>query len=126
MELKVLQLGDSQVRCKSGGSLNHRFAAAKENDYYLCVMKILMTVRKAAFCDVRGPVSMKRESPISRRTCKEPKMERSSKSGCSFKDHLYPHDSEVCREGKCMICNDGKWEETDELFPPKTSGIFSP
>lgn len=45
------------------------------------------------------------------------------KNTCSYKGHTYEHDSEVCGDEKCMICNNGKWEETTALFPPKDSGI---
>ena len=53
-------------------------------------------------------------------------MEPIKKNTCSFKGETYNHDAEVCGEQKCMICNDGKWEEFSDLFPPKASGIFSP
>lgn len=53
-------------------------------------------------------------------------MDRSDKSGCLFEGRLYPHDSEVCTGTLCMICRDGDWEETTELFPSKDSGILAP
>ena len=56
----------------------------------------------------------------------ETTMEPIKKNTCSFKGETYNHDAEVCGEEKCMICNDGKWEEFSDLFPPKASGIFSP
>jgi len=50
-------------------------------------------------------------------------MERFTEDTCSYKGHTYGHDSEVCGDGKCMICKDGNWEETTDLFPPKETGI---
>jgi len=51
---------------------------------------------------------------------------KSDKKSCSLDDRTYSHDAEVCESGKCMICKDGEWVETEDLFPPKESGIFSP
>jgi hypothetical protein len=53
-------------------------------------------------------------------------MEGSQYNTCSFMDRTYSHDAEVCGDDKCMICNNGKWEDAIELFPPKKSGILSP
>jgi hypothetical protein len=53
-------------------------------------------------------------------------MEGSERKSCAYEGTLYSDDAEVCAEGKCMICQDGEWQETTELFPPKKSGIFSP
>lgn len=43
--------------------------------------------------------------------------------GCKYKDQLQSHGSEICIAGKCMICNNGKWEDRVEMFPPTKSGI---
>ncbi len=53
-------------------------------------------------------------------------MERSDYKSCIYQERMYHHDSEVCTESSCMICKDGSWEETTDLFPPKKSGILSP
>ncbi len=53
-------------------------------------------------------------------------MERSDYKSCMSNEQIYPHDSEVCTGSSCMICNDGNWQETKDLFPPKKSGILSP
>ncbi len=53
-------------------------------------------------------------------------MENRYKNTCSYMGNTYAHDAEVCGDGKCMICKDGKWEDASDLFPPKESGIFSP
>lgn len=53
-------------------------------------------------------------------------MQGSEYNSCSFKGRTYSHDAEVCDDKKCMVCNDGKWEDAYDLFPPKKSGIFSP
>jgi hypothetical protein len=45
---------------------------------------------------------------------------------CSYDGQTYGHDAEVCADGKCRLCKDGKWEETTDLFPAKESGILSP
>jgi hypothetical protein len=36
------------------------------------------------------------------------------KKECTHRGEDYAHDSEVCESGRCMRCNDGEWEETDE------------
>lgn len=38
-------------------------------------------------------------------------MERPDPKGCMFEDKLYPHASDQCIKGKCMICRDGNWLE---------------
>jgi hypothetical protein len=53
-------------------------------------------------------------------------MESSEQNSCSFHGRNYSHDSEVCTDEECMICNDGKWENSSDLFPPKESGLLSP
>jgi hypothetical protein len=53
-------------------------------------------------------------------------MKTATKDSCSYNGYIYHHDAEVCGEGVCMICKDGKLEETTDLFPPKASGILSP
>ncbi len=62
----------------------------------------------------------------SRTDRKESDMAESESNSCSLYDRNYPHDSHVCAEKTCMICNNGKWEETTDLFSPKRSGILSP
>jgi hypothetical protein len=32
---------------------------------------------------------------------------------------VFPHDTEVCDNGKCMICKDGIFEDYPEPHPPK-------
>ena len=53
-------------------------------------------------------------------------MELFEKQSCSFQGRSYSDDSEVCDNEKCMICDDGNWVQSTDLFPPKKSGIFSP
>jgi|WetSurSiteA1Bulk_404760.scaffolds.fasta_scaffold18263_3 hypothetical protein len=53
-------------------------------------------------------------------------MDTSRKNTCSYEGETYHHDAEFCADGKCMICKDGRWEETKDLFPPKESAILSP
>jgi hypothetical protein len=36
---------------------------------------------------------------------------------CAFAGFLYRHETELCQSGKCMKCNDGKWEETGKRCP---------
>jgi len=36
---------------------------------------------------------------------------------CTFADFEYAHDSKMCLSGKCVKCNDGEWEETDQSCP---------
>lgn len=53
-------------------------------------------------------------------------MEVSEQQSCTFQGRTYSHDAEVCGDEKCMICDDGRWEDASDLFPPKKSGILSP
>jgi hypothetical protein len=53
-------------------------------------------------------------------------MEKSETKSCAMDGRIYSDDAEVCAEGRCMICRDGDWQETQDLFPPKKSGILAP
>jgi hypothetical protein len=33
---------------------------------------------------------------------------------CTFEGRRFAHEAEFCDSGKCMRCNDGKWEDIDE------------
>lgn len=48
-------------------------------------------------------------------------MASSEKKSCTYEDKIYSHESEVCEEKNCIICNDGIWEERVEIFPPRKS-----
>ena len=43
----------------------------------------------------------------------------SIKRTCSYADMVFPHDTEVCDNGKCMICKDGVFEDYQDPRPPK-------
>lgn len=45
--------------------------------------------------------------------------ESSVKKPCSYADMVFPHEVEICDEGKCMICNDGVFEGYADPRPPK-------
>jgi hypothetical protein len=53
-------------------------------------------------------------------------MEPSDKKSCTHKDLTHAHGAQVCEEDKCMICNEGKWEDAMEMFPPTKSGVNTP
>lgn len=48
-------------------------------------------------------------------------MEKSERKSCTFEGEEYSHGSEVCKDGKCMICNDGQWEPSVHVFPVEES-----
>ncbi len=42
-------------------------------------------------------------------------------TGCMFRGLSFIHSSEACEAKRCMICNEGVWEQEDESFP---SGVY--
>jgi hypothetical protein len=36
---------------------------------------------------------------------------------CNFAGFEYEHDYRICKTGRCMKCNDGKWEDTGKSCP---------
>jgi len=47
-------------------------------------------------------------------------MAKTERKNCTFEGREYSHGTELCIEGKCMICNDGRWEQVvTEIFPPE-------
>jgi hypothetical protein len=48
-------------------------------------------------------------------------MERSQERNCSYRGDIYDNDSQVCRDERCIICNDGEWKSV--TFPPIFTGI---
>jgi len=45
-------------------------------------------------------------------------MVSSEKIGCMFRSLHFVHSSEVCEAERCMICNEGMWEESVEIYTP--------
>lgn len=43
----------------------------------------------------------------------------STKKACPYADKVFPHDMEVCDNGKCMICSDGVFEDYRDPRAPK-------
>jgi len=43
-------------------------------------------------------------------------MTGSEKEGCMFRRLHYVHSSEVCEARACMICNEGLWEPSVEIY----------
>ncbi|MCU0572971.1 MAG: hypothetical protein MUC41_08265 [Syntrophobacteraceae bacterium] len=39
-------------------------------------------------------------------------MDLQEKESCSYDDSVYPEGSEVCCEGYCQVCRDGRWVDT--------------
>jgi hypothetical protein len=44
-------------------------------------------------------------------------MERRDPKACVLENKLYPHGSDECIKGKCMICRDGDWLERIDVCP---------
>jgi len=40
----------------------------------------------------------------------------SEKTGCMFRHLHFVHSSEVCENEGCMICNEGLWEQSIEIY----------
>jgi len=38
---------------------------------------------------------------------------------CSYDNKVFPHEMEVCDNGKCMICMDGVFEDYQDPSAPK-------
>jgi hypothetical protein len=39
------------------------------------------------------------------------------KKSCTFGGFTHADGSQICRDGKCVKCVEGKWEETGESCP---------
>ena len=44
-------------------------------------------------------------------------METSGLQECSLASYVLAHGSELCMEGKCIICSDGDWEDKMDVYP---------
>jgi hypothetical protein len=40
----------------------------------------------------------------------------SEKTGCMFRHLHFVHDAEICEDEDCMICNEGLWEQSIEIY----------
>lgn len=49
-------------------------------------------------------------------------MEKKNKEFCTHKSKIYPHGSEDCIAGKCMICSFGEWKERVQQCTPSHAG----
>ncbi|MDR3570392.1 MAG: hypothetical protein P4L43_20400 [Syntrophobacteraceae bacterium] len=43
----------------------------------------------------------------------------SVKKPCPYQDMVFPHEVEICDNGKCMICKDGRLEDYADPRSPK-------
>ncbi len=41
------------------------------------------------------------------------------KNACPYGQRVFPHGVEICDQGKCMVCKDGKLEDYADPRPPK-------
>ena len=56
----------------------------------------------------------------------ESKVERADKVDCQMEGRPYAHGMEICEKARCLVCNDGEWQDLEGLSSLKKGLTIGP